>query len=228
MAQQGPQKSAIIIPDEPPVLPLESLSYPVHYAPYISNVVIPYGLVLDRIERMAEEISQDLQASCDPEEGLHAICVLKGGFKFFTDLTDRMQSKNCCHKSLKISSHFIRARSYQNDQSTGSVSIMKLYDLEVLANKTVLVVEDIVDTGHTLSKLIEHLHQYKPKTIKVASLLLKRTPLHNGLFPDYVGFSVPNMFIVGYALDYNENFRDLKHICQISDEGKKKFANKPS
>lgn len=84
--------------------------------------------------------------------------------------------------------------------------------------------EDIIDTGKTMVQLLAKLKQYSPESVKVASLLIKKTPLSNGYIPDYVGFAIPNAFVVGYALDYNEYFRDLDHICVISEHGKEKYA----
>ncbi|MBN3322358.1 PRDC1 protein, partial [Atractosteus spatula] len=74
-----------------------------------------------------------------------------------------------------------------------------------------------------MNALLKHVENYKPKMIKVASLLVKRVPNEGGCRPDYVGFEIPNHFIVGYALDYNEHFRDLNHICVISEIGKEKY-----
>jgi hypoxanthine phosphoribosyltransferase len=79
-----------------------------------------------------------------------------------------------------------------------------------------LIVEDIIDTGATMVKLLNKLGQYKPASVKVTSLLIKKTDRSNGYIPDYVGFAIPDAFVVGYALDYNEYFRDLDHICVIS------------
>ncbi|KAJ3398889.1 hypoxanthine phosphoribosyltransferase 1 [Chytriomyces hyalinus] len=72
--------------------------------------------------------------------------------------------------------------------------------------------------------LLERLKQYEPASVKVVSMLVKRTPESNGYVPDYFGFSVPDYFVVGYGLDYNEYFREMEHICIISDVGKVKYA----
>lgn len=74
-------------------------------------------------------------------------------------------------------------------------------------------------------KLLHTLESYKPKSVRVASLLVKRTPLSCGYKPDFTGFEVPNHFVVGYALDYNEYFRDLPHVCVINDAGKIKYSS---
>ncbi len=83
--------------------------------------------------------------------------------------------------------------------------------------------EDIVDTGRTMVALTTLLQQYAPASIRVASLLLKTTARSNAYRPDYVGFSIPDAFVVGYCLDYNERFRDLDHIAVISEKGKRDF-----
>merc|ERR1711963_629978 len=100
----------------------------------------------------------------------------------------------------------------------GEINILGLDNLDCLTGKNVLIVEVIIDTGKTMTK-------YKPKSVKVACLLRKRTPLSSGYIPDYVGFEIPNKFVVGYALDYNEYFRDLMHICEISPHGIEKYKH---
>lgn len=82
----------------------------------------------------------------------------------------------------------------------------------------------LADTGRTMQKLLETMKHHKPLTVRVASLLVKRTPLSCGYKPDFTGFEIPNHFVVGYALDYNEYFRDLPHVCVINDAGKKKYS----
>ena len=84
--------------------------------------------------------------------------------------------------------------------------------MDRIAGKNVLIVEDIIDTGRTMVKLLNLLEKFKPKSVRTCSLLIKRTPLSNGYLPDYAGFSIPEKFVVGYALDLNEHFRDLEVI----------------
>ena len=83
----------------------------------------------------------------------------------------------------------------------------------------------VTDTGGTMIKLLQTLKKYNLKSVQVASLLVKRTPLSQGYRPDYTGFEIPNHFVVGYALDYNEYFRDLPHICVINEAGKQRYAS---
>jgi hypoxanthine phosphoribosyltransferase len=113
----------------------------------------------------------------------------------------------------------------KGDQSSGKVAVVGGDDLEELRGKNVLVVEDIIDTGRTMRKLLATLADHEPKKVRVVSLLVKRTLSSTGYRPDYIGFEIPNKFIVGYALDYNEYFRDLTHVCVISDNAKQKYEH---
>jgi len=195
---------------------------PKHYEGAVDNVLIPNGMIQDRIEKLAKDMFTDMLQS---REALSAVCVLKGGYKFFSDLLDRINNLNSNHadSSVQINCEFIRLKSYENDKSTDEVRITGLDSLQGLQGKNVLIVEDIIDTGKTMEKLLNTLRNYNPKSIKVACLLRKRTPLSSGYIPDYVGFEIPDKFVVGYALDYNEYFRDLLHICCISKEGIDKY-----
>lgn len=94
----------------------------------------------------------------------------------------------------------------------------------LLAPQNVLIVEDIIDTGRTMVKLLNLLKQFGPKSIRVTSLFVKRTPLSNGYVPEYAGFNIPNKFVVGCSLDYNEHFRDLNHLCILNSLGKDRFS----
>ena len=122
---------------------------------------------------------------------------------------------------------FIRVKSYKGTESTGKVEISGA-DLKKFEGKHLLLVEDIIiDTGTTMSQLVPALEAHQPASLKVAtgSLLEKRrTDQSNGFKADYVGFSIPDKFVVGYCLDYNEIFRDLDHICIINDTGISEFA----
>ena len=98
-------------------------------------------------------------------------------------------------------------------------------DLSELKDRHVILCEDIIDTGLTMTKLLPELQKYGPSSVKVASLLEKRTERSCGYKADYVGFSIPDAFVVGYCLDYNEVFRDLNHICVINNEGIAKYKD---
>jgi len=215
-------EKSIHIDDDDNGIPINLLSIPLHYRDDLENVLIPYGLILDRTEALATQIFNDFG-----NEPLICLCVLKGGYKFFADLTDRIQSKNrtAGTKSLPMMIDFIRLKSYHNTESSGEVQIIGSDDMSNIKNKNVLIVEDIIDTGKTMVKLLNTLDKFSPKSVKVCTLLTKRTPKSNGYIPDYAGFSIPEKFVVGYALDLNEHFRDLEHICVIKPTSIGKYEN---
>ncbi|XP_010899028.2 hypoxanthine-guanine phosphoribosyltransferase isoform X1 [Esox lucius] len=209
----------IVIKDDWLGYSLELFTYPEHYHEDIESVYIPHGVIMDRTERLARHIMDDIG-----DHDMVVLCVLKGGYKFCSDLVEfiKVQCRNS-NKHLETRVEFIRLKSYLNDQSTEDLHIIGSQDLSVLRGKNVLIVEAIVDTGKTMKALLKHVGSFEPKMIKVAGLLVKRVSNVVGSLPDYVGFEIPNRFVVGYALDYNEYFRDLNHICVISEIGKVKY-----
>jgi len=193
---------------------------PKHYEDDLASVLIPSGLINDRVERLANEICSDLNF-----EPVVALCILKGGYRFFADLCDKIQAigRNS-ERTIPMALDFIRMKSYHNDSSSGEIEVFGADTLQELRGKNVLIVEDIIDTGKTMLKLLSMVKEHEPKSVRVASLLVKRSPLSVGYMPDYAGFNIPDHFVIGYALDYNEYFRDLSHICIINSNGKKKYA----
>nr|CBH31296.1 hypoxanthine phosphoribosyltransferase 1 [Suberites domuncula] len=213
------KKGCIVIPDDYCGYDLEHFCIPGHYASDVKHVMIPKGLILDRTEKLAQDICRDLQAP------LVALCVLKGGYQFFTDLLDFIKNYNAsAARSFQMQVDFIRLKSYVDDKSSGEIKVIGGDSMENLRGKNVLICEDIIDTGATMTKLLELMKKFEPANVKVASLFVKRTPLSVGYRPDYTGFEIPNEFVVGYALDYNEYFRDLNHVCVINEHGQKKYA----
>jgi hypoxanthine phosphoribosyltransferase len=214
------KSSFIRISDDDKGYSLDQFCVPKHYEQDLAHVLIPAGLIQDRTERLARDIVADFG-----NEAIVGLCILKGGYKFFTDLLDKIQVLNRnSGQSVQLAVDFIRLKSYVNDSSTGSIEVIGGDNLQNLKGKNVLVVEDIIDTGRTMQQLLELLNSVQPKCVKVASLLVKRTNNCVGFIPDYVGFEVPDVFLVGYALDFNEYFRDLGHICVINEHGKKKYS----
>jgi len=216
--------SALVIPDNFEGYPLRYFNLPLHYRDDLEAVLVPFGIVQDRIEALASKIFSDLHIHI-PEQ-LVCLCVLKGGYRFFSDLVSKIQNENRLqnNRSLPMSLEFIRVKSYLNEASTDNVEIIGLTNLSSLENKHLLIVEDIVDTGVTMAALKLELEKFNPKTIRIVSLFSKRRKDKKCLFvPDYCGFEVPDHFIVGYAIDYNEYFRDLEHICIMKKSGIEKY-----
>lgn len=219
--QDTKKENYIRVPDECLLYPIDHFSVPKHYEDSISSIMIPHGLVLDRTERMARDIHEGFGA-----ESMTVLCILKGGYRFCQDLMHFLNSLNRnSGRSIQMGLDFLRLKSYKNEQSVGEVQVIGSDNLGELKGKNVLVVEDIIDTGKTMQKLLTTLEKFEPKSVKVASLLLKRRPDCTGYRPDYLGFEIPNMFVIGYGgFDYNEYFRDLNHICIINETGKQKYS----
>ncbi|GMR53816.1 hypothetical protein PMAYCL1PPCAC_24011 [Pristionchus mayeri] len=207
-----------VIPDDFE-MPTEAFDIPRSYTGDLSAVVIPEGMIKDRVRRLAHDIHSSIGS-----QPLALLCVLKGSYKFFTALVDELTSArfDCPHP---MTVDFIRCRSYEDTQSTGSVEIIGLSNLTELEGKNVLVVDDIVDTGRTLSRLLHKLKESGVKKCWTALLVSKRVPRTIDVTEDFVAFQIPDKFIVGYGLDYNQRFRDLRHICVMSNSGIEKYKN---
>uniref|UniRef100_A0A8C9MKV6 Hypoxanthine phosphoribosyltransferase n=1 Tax=Serinus canaria TaxID=9135 RepID=A0A8C9MKV6_SERCA len=185
---------------------------PKHYEEDLERVFIPHGLILDRTERLARDIMQDMGS-----HHIVALCVLKGGYKFFADLLDHIKTLNQNgDKSVPVTVDFVRIKSYCNDSPAEKISFVG-EELSTLNGK------DIIETGRTMKALLSKIKDKKPRMVKVVSLLVKRTCQSPGYRPDYTGFEIPDKFVVGYALDYNEYFRDLNHICILKENAKEKY-----
>jgi len=154
------------------------------------------------IDALAEQMNRELK-----EEPLPLfVSVLNGAFMFTADLIRKMEF------DLELS--FIKVTSYSGTQSTGMVKeVIGLNDN--VEGRTVVIVEDIVDTGVTIVKLVEMLKAYSPKQIKICTLLLKPDQYKQSIPLDYVALKIPNAFIVGYGLDYNSLGRQLPDIYVI-------------
>ncbi len=164
------------------------------------NVLISEQEVDKRIEALGAKISEDYAG-----KQIHLICILKGGVFFACELAKRI--------TVPVSFDFMSVSSYGGDtKSSGVVRIVKDLD-ESIANKDVLIVEDIIDSGRTLSHLMELLKTRGPKSIKLCTLLDKPDRrVVKDVRVDYMGFSIPDEFVVGYGLDYDQKYRNLPYI----------------
>ena len=168
------------------------------------RVLIPAAKIQARIKEMGEEISRDY-----PAGNLHFICILKGACYFLTDLSRAMKRD--------VFVDFMGISTYGKGKSTsGEVKVTKDLDIS-LEGADVLVVEDIVDSGVTLNYLIHMLEQRKPKSLRIAALLDKPERRMRTVPVSYVGFQIPDQFVVGYGLDYAEKFRNLDDICILEE-----------
>ncbi len=164
--------------------------------------VLEKSEINNMVAQVARRISSDYQG-----HELILIGVLKGAFVFLSDLMLNL--------SIPVQVDFIRVASYGSDtSSSGRINLTKAVEIDV-KNKDVLVVEDIVDTGLTLSYIIDYLKSFKPKTVKVCTLLDKRQRRQANVKIDYACHIVTEGFLVGYGLDYDEDYRDLPEIYHL-------------
>lgn len=199
---------------------LDHYFVPIHYKDTLDSLLIPNGTIISRVDKLALDIIQDYRG-----ETLHLLCVLKGGSTFFHDLCKAITKfhESSGKRHVPYLFDFIRVSSYIGTSSTGEVRITGCA-LEKLRGKHVLFIEDIIDTGLTMTKIFEYMKaQIIPESINVVSLCEKRTPHSCGFKAKYVGFSIPDKFIVGYCMDYNEVYRDLSHIAVIGPLGIEKY-----
>ncbi len=158
-----------------------------------------------RIQELGDQISKDYEG-----KEVHLVCVLKGGSFFMCELAKRI--------TVPVSLDFMSVSSYGGDtKSSGIVKIVKDLD-EPLAGKDVLVVEDIIDSGRTLSYLLEMLKDRKPASLKLCTLLDKPERRVVDVNIDYTAFQVPDEFVVGYGLDYDQKYRNLPYIGVVEFE----------
>ncbi|HWQ53636.1 MAG TPA: hypoxanthine phosphoribosyltransferase [Bryobacteraceae bacterium] len=171
-----------------------------HHAPL--EVLIPAERIAARVRELGAEIARDY-----PEGNLHLICILKGGVFFLADLA-RAIDRDVAVDFMGISSYG------KGKTSSGEVRVTK--DLDVsLEGDDVLIVEDIVDSGVTLNYLIHVLEQRRPRSIRIAALLDKPERRLRPVHVSYVGFQIPDRFVVGYGLDHAERYRNLKDVCVV-------------
>jgi hypoxanthine phosphoribosyltransferase len=166
------------------------------------KVLIRRTAIQKRVHAVASEITRDYKG-----ERVHLIGVLKGACFFLADLARGID--------LDTSIDFIAVSSYgRGKDSSGQVRLVKDLDSSI-AGLNVILVEDILDTGLTLSYLLRLLEQRKPKSLRVAALLDKPSRRVAPVKADYIGFAIPDQFVVGYGLDYAERYRNLKDVCVL-------------
>ena len=176
------------------------------YQKYLKEILIDADVLQTRVTELGQQISQDYSSVND----LLLICILKGGVMFLSDLSRNISPPH--------EIDFMAASSYGRGAraSSGNVRI----DMDIMAsvtNRNILIVEDIVDTGLSIQFIKNMLKNYKPASVKIASLLVKPESLKYKTKIDYIGFEIPNKFVIGYGLDYAQKFRNLNSIYALSE-----------
>jgi hypoxanthine phosphoribosyltransferase len=167
------------------------------------RVLITAAQIQKRIEEMGAEIDREYAGG----EPVYLIGILKGAFIFLSDLARAMKTP--------ARLEFIGISSYgKGHTASGEVKLTKDLDVTVEGHH-VIIVEDIVDTGITLNYLLKLLAQRKPKSLRIAALLDKPQRRQSPVHVDYAGFQIPDEFVVGYGLDYAEDYRNLQDVCVL-------------
>jgi hypoxanthine phosphoribosyltransferase len=165
------------------------------------EVLISRQQIAERVAEMGEQITRDLKG-----EKLVMIGVLKGAAPFLADLARAIDAD--------ATFDFIAVKSYPKGSQTSSGAVQVIKDLDdSIEGKNVLIVEDILDTGLTLAYLRKIFMQQHPKSLRIATLLDKPSRRIEKIEADYVGFAVPNLFVIGYGMDFAERYRNLPDIC---------------
>jgi hypoxanthine phosphoribosyltransferase len=168
------------------------------FQPYIGS-----GDLLEKVSLLAKKIEDDYKHT-DPV----LLAVLNGSFMFMSDLSKAI--------NIPVEVSFVKVASYQSTQSSGQIS--DLIGLEMdLEGRDVIIIEDIVDTGRSMAHILKKIVSQNPNTVEIASLLLKPAALKEKIRIKYLGFEIPDLFVVGYGLDYMGFGRNLNQIYQIAE-----------
>lgn len=167
--------------------------------PIPKTVLISESQIRSRILELGKQISKDYE-----NRELVLICVLRGAALFFADLAREI--------SLPLRFEFLQTSSYHNSTEPSKNIRFIRAGSDYIKNRDVLIVEDIIDTGQTLKFLVEHLETLNPNTLKICTLLDKPSRRQVSVQIDYLGFEIPNVFVVGYGLDYGQLYRNLPYI----------------
>ena len=166
------------------------------------DILIPEERLEARIEELGRRISDDYRGKT-----VHLVCVLKGAYTFLADLARAIE--------VPVTIDFLAVSSYGKGKSTsGEVQLTKDLD-QSLEGKDVIVVEDIADTGLTLSYLLNLLRSRRPASLRVCALLSKPSRRQIDVAVDYIGFEIPDRFVVGYGLDHDQLYRNLRYVAAL-------------
>lgn len=171
----------------------------------IKEVLVNEDEITSKVKELGKQITEDYK-----DQDLMLIGILKGAVIFMSELAQNIE--------LPVQMDFMAVSSYgKSSVSTGEVRIIKDLDFSV-EDRNLLIIEDIIDTGYTLSYLIDNLKKRGAKSVKVCTLLDKPDRRKADIHVDYLGFVVPDEFIVGYGLDYAERYRNLPYVAALKEE----------
>lgn len=171
----------------------------------LGRTLIDAATLQEGVGRLATQIDRDQDG-----RPLLLVGILKGSIFFLCDLAKKLRTP--------VSVDFLQVSSYgKGTKSSGNVQLQRDLTTDV-AGREILIVEDIVDTGRTLQKIVELLATRRPKSVRICSLLRKRVATNSAMPVDYLGFTIEDHFVVGYGLDYAESYRNLPYIAILEEE----------
>ena len=179
------------------------------YQPDLDRLLISEGEIDSRITRLADEITHDF-ADRDGSE-VSALCVLQGAMQFFGSLIPQLDLDVPVHEGT------IKASRYESGEGVSEEATIEWLDDDFIEGRDVLIVEDIIDEGYTLKSVLGQLQDFNPNSVEVATLFDKAARRKTDVDVAYAGFIIPNEFVVGYGLDYDERYRDLRHLAVLND-----------
>lgn len=182
------------------------------YKDDLECLLISEGEIDSRITCLADEITHAFGGRGDVE--VYAMCVLKGAMQFFGALTPQLDL------DVPVNEGAIKASRYSSGETITEEAEIEWLDEELIEGRDILVVEDIVDEGYTLQSVRNQLEEFNPNSVDVAVLFDKRTRRKVDVPVDYTGFVIPDEFVVGYGLDYDERYRDLRHLAVLNESAR--------
>ena len=174
--------------------------------PDVKKILFTEEDIRNRCREMGRQISDDYR---DNTHDLLFVGILKGSIPFFAELIK--------HVDIDVYYDFIAARSYDGTESSGDIKIVKDLDCSIVG-RDIILVEDIIDTGLTLKEIKSLLYHKGAHEVKVAALLNKQSRRVNDIQADYLGFDIPNEFVIGFGLDFNQKYRNLPYVGVLKDE----------
>ena len=168
------------------------------------KILLSESEIKKRVKELADQISEDYKDKTPIFVG-----ILNGSYVFMADLLREL--------NIQAEVDFVKIRSYEGDSSTGTIKFRKDISADI-DNRDVIIVEDIIDSGFTINFLVNRLKESGPKTVAVATALYKKEVAKLDFEVEYVGFEIPPEFVVGYGLDYDEKYRNLKNVMVMEPE----------
>ncbi len=175
------------------------------------RVLLTPEQIQKRVKELADKITLDYSSIDNSIRRPVFICTLKGAVYFFADLTKNIKRP--------IMLDFAKLSSYRNGTVSGEMELQSDITTNI-EGRDVIIVEDIIDSGKTLKFFVELLKKRNPKSVKVCAFLDKKERREVDMEADYVGFEIPNVFVVGYGLDYAEKYRELPYLAEVIDPSK--------